>query len=594
MRSSLAALVLFGLVGCHSLTPEARSKLDEEMARDKDLEVRTVGDVTELSSANPWQISGVGLVVGLDGTGHSPPGSWREKLESSLRTRNIPNIKSLLDNPNHALVLVNGFILPGYRKSELFDVTVSLPQGSKATSLKGGFLQECSLENFEMANKINPEKSGLIKGHVLARAQGPLVVGLGSDEDIDLRRGKIWQGGVSLVDRPFFFAMTKDEKSARVANAVAERINLMFQDDPKKQQLVRENMRLLLLDDVTHQLNEKFELTGMRSRLAAPVTPDVISVSVPYAYRYNPERYLRVARLLPLREDPAQLAKYRQRLSKMLLDPADALRAALRLEALGKDSVPILRTGLASPNPFVRFAAGESLTYLGSTAGIEQLSKLAVQYPPLRSYVLVAMAGLDEGLCRNKLNEMVATDDPQLRIGAFTALRLMLTDDLDVLASVKNRKRVQTLHEEKLRDLGGENLDIFWLHQVAPNSAPLVQYSITRRAEVVIFGHDVRLVAPVHLIVNREFSIVAEEGSQALTITRVSDEGKVQQKCSLELAEALRTLRSLGAEYADIVEFLRLVESDRVLNCPISVNQPPVMLTIEELYELGKDPKMFR
>ena len=36
--------------------------------------------------------------------------------------------------------------------------------------------------------------------------------------------------------------------------------------------------------------------------MAKAVNKELINLRVPYAYRYNPERYLRVARLMPLRE----------------------------------------------------------------------------------------------------------------------------------------------------------------------------------------------------------------------------------------------------------------------------------------------------
>ena len=55
-----------------------------------------------------------------------------------------------------------------------------------------------------------------------------------------------------------------------------------------------------------------------------------VSVNVPLEYRLNPQRYLLVIRLIPLREDPKTRGKYRQRLQEMLLDPAQSVRAALR------------------------------------------------------------------------------------------------------------------------------------------------------------------------------------------------------------------------------------------------------------------------
>src|SRR5262249_34888348 len=157
---------------------------------------------------------------------------------------------------------------------------------------------------------------------------------------------------------------------------------------------------LYLLDDVTRQLNQKQEHALGRGDMAKAVNKELVNLRVPYAYRYNPERYLRVARLVPLRETPEQQGKYRRRLNKMLLDPSDTIRAALRLEALGKESIAALKHGVDSEHPLVRFAAAEALAYLGSTFGVEELARLAEQHPELRMYCLMALSSLEEGICK--------------------------------------------------------------------------------------------------------------------------------------------------------------------------------------------------
>src|SRR6185312_5341762 len=167
----------------------------------------------------------------------------------------------------------------------------------------------------------------------------------------------------TLVDRPLFLTLKKDDRSARVANVVAERLNLIYQDDAKKAHVSEMQKQLLLMDDVMHQLNQKHTSHG--SSNIARARKDYIEVCVPYAYRFNRQRYLRVARLAPLSiADGEAMARYRKRLHKMLLDPADTIRASLRLEALGSDSIPVLKEGLGSTHPLIRFACAEALTYL--------------------------------------------------------------------------------------------------------------------------------------------------------------------------------------------------------------------------------------
>src|SRR4051812_7405730 len=94
------ALALFALLGC--LQPQARLQMGDEAERDKDLDVRTIADVTEVGNVGPLQVSGVGLVTGLAGSGGSPMGHYRDMLERQLRQQRAEHVKALLDSPDNA------------------------------------------------------------------------------------------------------------------------------------------------------------------------------------------------------------------------------------------------------------------------------------------------------------------------------------------------------------------------------------------------------------------------------------------------------------------------------------------------------------
>ena len=578
--ASVLVLVLLGSIGC--VQTQTRLQSAEESEREKDLEVRTIGEVTEVANVQPIQVSGVGLITGLEGTGHTPNGPYRTMLEQQLRKQKVENVKGLLDSPNNALVRVTAFIPAGARKGDPLDIEVDLPPGSKATSLRGGYLQDCVLRNYDTTKNLLPDYNGadkLLAGHILGRARGPLLVGFGNpDEPAELRRARIWGGGLCNVDRPFYLLLKNDEQSARIANAVAERLNLMFQDDLRKQQIILENQRLYLLNDVTQQLNHKQEAGLGRGEMAKPIGKELVHLRVPYAYRYNAERYLRVVRLMPLREVPEHQGRYRRRLQKMLLDPSDTVRAALRLEALGKESMPALKKGLQSEHALVRFAAAEALAYLDSTAGVEELARLAEQQPVVRMYCLMALSSLDEGICRAKLAEMLTLEDAELRCGAFRALRLL--DE----------------RESRLRaDLGGELLNqSFWLHKVAPRSARLVYFALGKKAEIVLFGDDIQL-SPVKALAGSEYAVAVEPDDDRCTISRISTNGNVARKqCSLRLEDVLRTMADLGAGYPEAVDLLRKLDDRQALNCPIAANVLPSVTSVETLAEGGRDPNFLK
>jgi flagellar basal body P-ring protein FlgI len=586
----LGAMVLVGLTGlagCIEL-PTHRGQSAEESERDKDLDIRTIGDITTVSNAGALPISGVGLVTHLSGTGGgSPPGYFRKMLEDQLLKQDVRNVKALLDAhgvstvkqlldaPDCAMVMLTAVIVPGSRKGDLIDIDVTLPDGSKVTSLRGGILEHATLVDYANARDINPAKGdNLLKGHVLAHASGPVVVGMdGNDEPGHLRKGRVWSGGVSHIDRPFFLVLNNDQKFARVANAVASRINVMVQDDPKKR--LELNHRLLVLNEVTEGINHQFAGRG-QTTMAVAHDKEVVNVFVPYAYRLNPERFLRVVRLMPLQNDPKKEARYKDRLEKMLLDPKEAVRAALRLEALGKDSVLVLKHGLGSENALVRFSAAEALAYLGSTMGCEQLARLAEQHSILRAYCLLAMTSLEEGICKQHLEEMLASPDAELRCGAFQALRQMPDSDRALNARLLGRA--------------------FWLHQVAPDSRPLVFFTMQQRAEIVLFGSDTHFVPPVKILAGPEFVVTSEPGDDRCTVSRFQTaDGSVQRKqCSLRLRDVLSTVVELGGQYPDAIQLLSKAEEYHCLSCPVCFRTLPEMVSVQTLADGGKDPNFLK
>ena len=139
-RSALILAAIFGFIGCVHQQARMQAPDERETAgNDKVAEVKTVRDVASFANTEPVQVSGVGLVVGLEGTGGDPlSGGYRDMLQNELRKRGVENVKEVLASPNNAMVLVTARIPAGARKGDPVDVDVVIPPGSKATSLRGG------------------------------------------------------------------------------------------------------------------------------------------------------------------------------------------------------------------------------------------------------------------------------------------------------------------------------------------------------------------------------------------------------------------------------------------------------------------------
>jgi hypothetical protein len=567
---------LAGCVGSKGGEVQGRSQIGEDPAADPDA-FAAVGQKTTVGNTEPIQISGVGLVYRLaPGTGSSPPpGGWRVMLENSLKKQGYTNVKELLDDPARttSLVLVSALVPPGARKGDPIDIQITLPDESKTTSLKGGVLFHCELVNFDttgnlksLAHEGKPTgpSGNLALGSVWATAGGPVVAGTftptkgetgraapaEADAQPTYRIGRVWGGGRVTQTRPYFFLMNPGDQNVRMAATVADRLCSTFH--------------------ATADPNTK---------VADAKTRELVIVNVPPAYRHNHYRFLLVARQVPVVPVAAD-SLHRRKLEEELLDPATALRAAVKLEALGGDSHRSLRLGLHHASPWVRFAAAEALAYLGHTDGAGELAKLAEDHPALRAHCLKALASIDDGASTDRLGGLMAGPDASLRYGAFLALRMT---------------------DERNPAVGGQLLNnSFWLHRVAPGSAGLVHLTGARRSEVVVFGDRVALRGPVPpLPIGSEFtvSMPAEQGEVKLTrVVRVKGEAEVREaKCPPDLAAVLAALARLGGGYGEAVELLRKADRAQVLSAPVVVDAIPGEMTVQQLAGFARtDPDLVK
>jgi hypothetical protein len=556
--------MLIALLGCTSLQPRLQSDDDGEKYT-----IETIRDKVTIGNALPIPVGGVGLVVGLEGTGGDcPPDSYREILENELRKEGVKDIRKVMSSPDHAMVLVSGLIPPGTSKGDPIDLEVYLPPGSRATSLRGGYLHKCKLFNYDFAERLAPSADpngphGLLRGHPLVQGEGTLLVGLGNkgeEETVSLKRGRIWGGGRCLAPTTFSLILNPNQQMARVACLIAERINDTFQ-------------------------------AGYRGEpgTAVAMAKDKYSIAlrVPPQYRLNTPRFLRVVLDIPYTTDPRILASpmnnkgddhrsYQQRLADDLLDPARSVVAALRLEALGQGSKSSLRKGLQSDHPLVRFCSAEALAYLGDPEGGNELATAVARSPLLRSFGLTAMASLDEAVCHVRLAELLTSGaEDETRYGAFQALR-----SLD-----KRNKLVQG-------DLLNES---FWLHRVAVNASPLVHISSTRRAEIVIFGEE-PILKPDFGLQAGEYVVSASKDDDHCIISRVPLHGRrtVRRSCSLELTKVLQMLADMGCMYPEVVALLQQADAGGNLSCRLRCDALPSATPVEELAQIGKqkpDPR---
>lgn len=585
MLAAGLAVGLLGVIGCfpQQVLETSRSQAGEDPTGSDELPL--VGQKTVIGNTDPIPVYGVGLVYNLNGTGSSPPpGEYRARLENAIRKAK-GNPKELLDDPSKStsLVLVSAVIPAGAQEGDKIDVTVALPPGSKTTSLKGGVLYPCDLANYELAGNVRqamqatgmplndvPVASELtpLMGNRMAVAEGPVLVddmGNGAEviastesetESAGLKQGVVWGGARSLIDRPYYFLLADNNPQPRLTLAIAERINTVF-----------------------HATGDRFNKIAEAKVQGRPL----VVANVPAAYRLNHGRFLLVTRQTPLVPIESN-SPYRQQLEHDLVRPDSAILAAIKLEALGTDSRQALRVGLQSESPWVRFAAAESLAYLGFPDGVKELADLAEHHPALRTHCLTALASLDDGASIDLLVNMMNHDDVQLRYGAFVALRSAEPRHSAVRGRLMNNS--------------------FWLHEIEPDpssgtkAAPLVHVAKTRRSEIAIFGSRSLIMGPVSIPLGKSFTVTSK-GDGAVTVTRLTfREGEpvaVPMTVRSDLASVLDVLSKLGGTYSDAVELVERLERAEALDSKVAYDAVPRGVSLQSLAQMARtDPLVER
>lgn len=532
-RNRCFSLMLAGvaLAGCQDLMlriqdPEAFDrKVSEEKAieaiQGKEGHAKLLGDYISVSGFTSVAIEGVGLVTGLDGTGEDvQPSQYRTMLLEDMKKHRIKDPNSVLRSKNTALVLVRAILPPLIKKGEKFDVEIFLPDGSKTTSLAGGWLMEV-----ELKEHANVPGGGVREGRMLGKAKGPILVTAGMGKVAadagSLRHGTI-PGGATYVghDNRNLMAMVRsDYRSAKLTHRVAKRIGERFHD---------------------------YDEHGLQKPMANATTDRKIELIVPDKYRDNYPRYLQVIRNMTLRETPVERHLRIQELRDDLRIPEKAELAALQLEAEGSESIPILRDGLRSSTLECRFRAAEALAYLGEADGVEALKEAAANEPAFRVFALAAMSTLDDGRAFNALVELMDHESVETRYGAFRALTTANPDD----PNVKGRK------------MPGE----FSLHVVKSDAPPLIHLTRWQKAEIVLFGENQRFTTPLMIRAGQRI-IVQNTGNGTAKVSRIAPgETPQTREVSTRVGDVILACSEMDASYPDIVQLL--VEAQLQGNLP--------------------------
>lgn len=515
----------------------------------------TIGDVASIIGAD-FKVEGVGLVIGLDGTGSDPAPSWqRTKLLDEMKKSGLPHPEKILQTKSVTMVTVRATIPAGISKADHFDADIELAPATATTSLAGGWLISTPLA--QRAKTKDGEKDD----KVIASALGPVMIGSRAKPE-DPKAGRVLGGGHVKEESPYVLSIKEARRSGKTSKLLETVITNRF-----------------------HQ-TDGVDQKGM----AEAKTDSVLQLRVPKNYHHNQTRYHQVVKLLPL-IDNAELRTQRiERWGKELLDPKKTGVAALRLEGLGLGAAPTLRSALGSPDETVRFFAAEALAYLNDAEGdhAKVLAEVARKKAEFRSFALKAMAATDQSASLLKLRALMAEPEFELRYGAFDALRtldpsdpflgrMQVLDDLPrpepeddmALQIASSRPRKAERREEP-----------FSLYVVDCEGPPLTHVARNLRREVVIFGKSQRLITPMVLGSGGTVLLNASDGDPSVQISKINekilDAPRLKVDSPLDVAEVVRNLANIGASYPEVVALLAAASNQKNLPGPFVVDAIPL------------------
>lgn len=256
MKQSLSGLLLPVMVAILALSAKSAAGT-------------TVQDLVRMKGQDRVFMQGLGLVVGLAGTGDSSKDSWVAARPYAMLLENLGDPVSSLDQLQKADAFALVYVsmeVPAYGALDGDQLDVQVETVFNATSLKGGRLVFSPLR-LPAPHAANPP--------IMAFAQGAIVL-----EGDDETSGRIRNGG----------QMIRDIKTNPVSNG---RVELVLKDE-----YAGYPMAARLADIV----NSTFEFNGV-DRLAAAENAKSVHVLVPTADRNDPAPF--IAALLSTPVDPS-------------------------------------------------------------------------------------------------------------------------------------------------------------------------------------------------------------------------------------------------------------------------------------------------
>jgi len=529
----------------------------------------TVGAQTQLRGTTPMIVSGLGFVVGLDGTGGQPlPEEVAGTIEREMSLRSVGRSDAykgtalegrapsdILRDPNTAVVIVMGAVPPGSTKGAVFDVYV---QALNADSLEGGQL-------FTTELRLGPPATYLAKTRqLIGAARGPIFINpypnARGSAGVRTNVGRVLNGGTVTSEGLAMEIVLPDGSHAR-ARQIEDAINQRFEADA-------------------------YTTRGVVARGRSGTS---IALTMPAGYRDKPSEFVSLVRTLQLDLSAPQL--YAQRyISAVEEDASLANDMAYALQALGPGALVPLRGVYNSPNETLRRMALQAGAGLNDQQAAPHLLGLArTGSPELQPDAISLVSRIDGSpIIDVELRKLLDSPLLPVRVAAYEALtdRAVRVRRQRIAREARaSRDLVRTPLTEKQIDLlakaeivgdpvrGIERTLVagkFYLDTVSTMTSRdgLVYVTQQGTPRIALFGQDFTLRTPMLLSLwDGELILVSDEASPTLRVgLRTRTGTRRVGECEPNLHELVKLLArepspddpriGMGLSYAQVVGVL--------------------------------------
>ncbi len=452
----------------------------------------TIGAETSITGTERTLVSGIGFVVGLNGTGGlTIPEQYAAHLEREMGLNGVgiandqrnsavagKTPSQLLRDPNTAAVIIQAAVPPGVREGESFDVYV---RAINATSLEGGKLWSTDL-------RIGPPSAfGDPQARIIAKAKGPIFLNPfaepgGQYDGVTRDVGRVLDGG--QVTFP-----TKVE---------------IFLNNPSHQRARQ----------IVSAINTAFPLpAGEREPTARGKDESLILVQVPSKYADDRAHFLDLLSHITI--DQSYPEVYARRYAQTLVNqPYLAGDMSLCLEAMGERSLPFISDLYDHPEAAPRLAALRAGAALGDPRVVQPLRSIALDLNSnYRTDAISLMSQIDQSiLVDNTLKGLLDEPELSVRVEAYENLmdralrarrirlaQMMRSDENGVNTTSSQIEALSRVYvpTDPIRGVGRTLIDDKFFLDIVPFGDPLIYITQQNEPRIVLFGSDLALTKPL-------------------------------------------------------------------------------------------------